>query len=1073
MALSSQNVPIALSQGIDTKDDQKQLQPGKMLVLQNASFKSPGQIQKRDGFNSLTQTIFNGSTITNGIGIGSFQNELLSLDGSNLYSYSPDVAGHINRGPLVPTQLSVSTVVRNTNKQTGCDSAYDFVSGLFCYTYNDTTSGGVNCTVIDSTTGATIINEALVSATAIKAKVLDLNPFFVIIYMESGNTILKYVTINTTNPTGVSSYGTIDTNIVNDVFDAIVVNGQICLVYNKAAGMTFNTMTSGLVVGTPYSISITATTVYAVTLQSDASYNLWAAYWVVDSSNKRGIRACIAGPAVNSTVLADTLVVNHASSDAQMRYNLTMSISGTTATIYSEDNAVASLVNLNKITLTIGGTPGTNTLVNSQLGLASKVFTYNGVDYLLGIYAGSVLPTSNAAILAPTSQEPTYFLINGNNQVILKLAPSNAGSFYRTGLLPAFISLSATNFEIPYLFQDDLSALNGVVYYNTGINSAQINFALTNPMPKLVMGNNLLFGSGQLWAYDGATVCEQGFHLYPENLSPSASVSGGAIGYPSANYNPGGPNQVQYVAIYEWSDKQGQLHRSAVSPALTVQLPQQSTITPYTFTATSTINSAFMSSVVVTSGAIYPGQIYADTTSGHSGMFPAGTYVVSYNSSTAVIQMSNPATVGYAGDIFTTYDTCSIQVSIPTLTVTAKPNVSIVLYRTLLNQTVFYRASSLTSLTYNSTAAQVVITDTIADDILLGNEQLYTTGGTIDNINCPAVSAIVSFKERAVCLTPENPFQFNYSQQLINGVPLEFNALFFTENIDQKIGKATAIGPLDDKLILFGPSRKFYVVGSGPSPNGTNNDFTDSTPIAGVSGCSNPISVLELPVGLMYQDAEKGFWLLDRSLQEHYIGDAVEAFNGYTVTSAVLFPNSTKAMYTLTSGANLIYDYYVHQWEVDYFYNAAADSTLFENDVTYINPAGLVLQQTPNVFSDNGSVIPFSLTTGWMSLAGIQGYQRVWELVILGTYKTPHTLTVNIFTDYSNTATTTKVIPVLSNPGLYQFRVRPNVQKCETIQIQIIESQSGSPGEGLALSNLALRVGIKGGMNKLPTGQSY
>jgi hypothetical protein len=108
-----------------------------------------------------------------------------------------------------------------------------------------------------------------------------------------------------------------------------------------------------------------------------------------------------------------------------------------------------------------------------------------------------------------------------------------------------------------------------------------------------------------------------------------------------------------------------------------------------------------------------------------------------------------------------------------------------------------------------------------------------------------------------------------------------------------------------------------------------------------------------------------------------------------------------------------------------------------------------------------------------MSFAGLEGFQRVWELQILGTWKSPHTLTINIYTDFGTSPSQVVTIPVLTQPTIYQFRIKMKVQKCESMQIQITESQSGTYGEGLSLSSLAFRVGVKKGLNKLPAGASY
>ena len=118
------------------------------------------------------------------------------------------------------------------------------------------------------------------------------------------------------------------------------------------------------------------------------------------------------------------------------------------------------------------------------------------------------------------------------------------------------------------------------------------------------------------------------------------------------------------------------------------------------------------------------------------------------------------------------------------------------------------------------------------------------------------------------------------------------------------------------------------------------------------------------------------------------------------------------------------------------------------------------------------STIPISLKTGWLYVAGIEGFQRVKEFQLVGQYKSPHNLTINFYYDYSTTIGQTITIPVTSDPGLYQFRVHLAIQKCEAIQIEIIETPL-TQGEGLSISAMGFRVGVKAGLYKLPAGASY
>lgn len=166
MPVDTQNIPISFEQGIDTKTDPKQLVPGKMVYLNNASFVSPKQIKKRDGFQSITNNILGGGTVTSGYGIASYKNELIELDGSTVYSYSPEDNKQVTRSIYKPITLTTQSVVRNTYAQNDPDMAVDPVTGLQAFVYYDQQSDGVNYSIIDGATGTIIVNNAVLRAAA-------------------------------------------------------------------------------------------------------------------------------------------------------------------------------------------------------------------------------------------------------------------------------------------------------------------------------------------------------------------------------------------------------------------------------------------------------------------------------------------------------------------------------------------------------------------------------------------------------------------------------------------------------------------------------------------------------------------------------------------------------------------------------------------------------------------------------------------------------------------------------------------------------------------------------------------
>jgi hypothetical protein len=112
-------------------------------------------------------------------------------------------------------------------------------------------------------------------------------------------------------------------------------------------------------------------------------------------------------------------------------------------------------------------------------------------------------------------------------------------------------------------------------------------------------------------------------------------------------------------------------------------------------------------------------------------------------------------------------------------------------------------------------------------------------------------------------------------------------------------------------------------------------------------------------------------------------------------------------------------------------------------------------------------------TTGWLSFAQLQGFQRVYKLMFLGDYKSAHRIQVDVSVDFDDTVVQTSTITATSTPP-YQYRVFMTRQKCESIKftIQDLAPVTGSWTEAYTLGNMAFEVGIKRGLNKLPATKS-
>jgi hypothetical protein len=318
-------------------------------------------------------------------------------------------------------------------------------------------------------------------------------------------------------------------------------------------------------------------------------------------------------------------------------------------------------------------------------------------------------------------------------------------------------------------------------------------------------------------------------------------------------------------------------------------------------------------------------------------------------------------------------------------------------------------------------------------------------------------------------------------------VPVEWNDAF-VQTVDQRGGAITAAYQLDEKLILFKEDTIFATVGDGPTANGLNNDYAPAALISSDAGCDNQRSIVTIPSGLVFQSTKKGIYKLDRSLQVSYVGAAMEAFTqGAVVTSAKMVPNTTQVRFTLDTGVVLVFDYLIEQWST-FTGLPAADAVIFRGEWTTIRPDGELRQESPTLFTDDGKHVSLKLKTAWLSMAGISGWQRVRELLLLGQYISPHKLRVSIAYDFDPEpkqvsvydAATLLTDPVyghgvfgIDSPyggeyPLYLVRVALQQQKATAIQVTI-EDMPGTPlGEGYSLSAMAVKVGVKQGNRKTP-----
>lgn len=559
MALTKQPVNINFRRGLDTKGDPYQVQVGSFLTLVNSVFTETGRLTKRNGFKNITNLPNQDQTSLTTL------NDNLIATGSNLYSYSKSNKSWLDKGIVQPVQLEVQPLIRASTSQSAADTAIA-ANGLVCLTYID--NGVAYYQISDSTTGEQIVSRTALESTALNPRVFLLKNYFILTYVITGTPTLKYVAIPTASPSIPKAPGTISASLssANAGYDGFVVNDTLYMAWGgSASSVRIAYLTFSLAISAESVIPASAADLMSVTADV-ANQMVWISYW--DTTSNDGYSAAfnyILGPLVAPTQIINNLELTELTSVARNRQTNVFYQNVNNYSYMDGANAIRSdfiseVVVTAPVTGTGAGTVTGPDVVLRSVGLASKAFI--GVDDT--IYMMAVYGDLNQVAAVDNSNQATYFLINESGDIYMRLAYANGGGYLQTQVLPSVNSMDGT-YSVPYQLADFLATVNkgtslpantpvNALYTQYGINLAMFTINDIGQHSFEIAGALHLTG-GQLWEYDGVRPIEHGFQVWPENIIATTSGTGGLI--TAQTYF--------YVFTYEWTDNQGNLHRSAPS----------------------------------------------------------------------------------------------------------------------------------------------------------------------------------------------------------------------------------------------------------------------------------------------------------------------------------------------------------------------------------------------------------------------------------------------------------------------------------------------------------------------------
>jgi len=417
-----------------------------------------------------------------------------------------------------------------------------------------------------------------------------------------------------------------------------------------------------------------------------------------------------------------------------------------------------------------------------------------------------------------------------------------------------------------------------------------------------------------------------------------------------------------------------------------------------------------------------------------------------------------------------------------------KTNAVVRIFRSTVNGRVLFSEANIAI----SNPWPLKYVDSYADTDLEKNEIIYTNGGVLQDFPFPAITSFTAFDNSIYAIDENNRNQIFISKTNSPGFALSLIAEASIQ-VETTDGPCTFLAKMDDKLIIFKKNTLYFTSGQGPSNVGAGSTLFPPQFITSPVGCNQPNSIVVFPNGIIFK-SQKGIWQLDRSLNVRYIGADVEAYNDLTISSAELLSDKNKVKFTTLEGIILVYDYYYNTWNIETYSSGIVDTAISNNIFTTIDLNGVISAENDTINQRNNKNYSMRFTTGWVKLAGLIGFQRLYKIMFLGDYQGSHVLKASIYYDYNPEPLEFHYFNPSQNLGIfnafgnynwgqvtpyagyqdsnYLFRINVRQQLCTSVKITIEDVFTGltdQTGSSFSVTALNFDIGVKSATAKVPS----
>lgn len=445
-----------------------------------------------------------------------------------------------------------------------------------------------------------------------------------------------------------------------------------------------------------------------------------------------------------------------------------------------------------------------------------------------------------------------------------------------------------------------------------------------------------------------------------------------------------------------------------------------------------------------------------------------------------------------AATITTTTANDVVTLTVPNLHNTAKTDATIVIYRTAVDGSVYYRLKAVA----NGSDRTQDVTDSAGDSSITYNAYIYTTGGVVGNEAPPPYRVHCIHQHRHVVVHREaEAWDIRYSKEFVTSEGIAYSG-FLGIKCDPAGGRITALASYSDRLLIFKENRIYATDGYGKTASATGQGYREPYLVSEAVGCVNQKTLVETPAGLLFE-GEDGIYSLDKTMRVQAIGaPASYHFDQISLVSAALVSEQHYAIFVSSDGVALVFDYMHGQW-MEFTNHQGSDCTVAQGILYHRTSSDVVKAENRASYLDDSSQVEMRIRTGWFSFAGLLGFKRIREILLIGQNVSNHILRVKVAYDFdpiwvdsqtfeasdlgtyldASSHYDVNVAAACTAPDYldksYLLSVGTSRQKCTSIMLELTdECPTGvTVAAGFTMNGISFLAAVKTGAKRLGTGR--